>query len=113
MANTPSSRKSKGRRFQQLIRDAILDKFPELTDRDVESTGMGQSGVDIKLSQLAVNLFPWAIEAKNQERISLWSWWKQAEENADDETKPLLVVKRNRQEPLAILRFKDFMNLIK
>jgi hypothetical protein len=112
MAKTPQSRKSKGRRFQQFIRDAILEKFPQLTERDVESTGMGQSGADIKLSQAAVEKFPYSVEAKNQETVSLWAWWRQTESNVDKDTKPLLVIKKNRQEPLAVLRFKDFMDLL-
>lgn len=107
-----SSAKAKGRRLQQLVRDFILNLFTELTPDDVRSTGMGQSGVDIQLSSLAKKVFPYSVECKNKERISLWQELKQAEQNKDPGTEPLLIIKRNRTEPYAVLTFKHFMELL-
>jgi len=112
MATTPQSRKAKGRIFQQYVRDMILAKFPTLTERDVQSTGMGQSGADVKLSEAAVKLFPYSVEAKNQETVSLWNWWEQTSANTEKGTKPLLVIKKNRKEPLAVVTLKDFMDML-
>jgi len=112
MAISIASRKQKARLLQQRVRDAILAKFPQLTERDVKSTSMGDSGVDVKLSQAAVDLFPFSVEAKAQESVSLWSWWKQAVTNTEKGTKPLLVIKKSREEPLAVMRFSDFMEIL-
>ena len=109
---TVQSGKAKGRRLQQDVRDAILATFPSLTDRDVQSTSMGAGGVDVKLSQAAADLFPYSVECKWHEAISIWSCLKQAEENKEDLT-PLLVFKRNRSETYCCLKLEDFMNLVK
>ena len=47
--NKIASRQAKGRLHQQMIRDAILKRYPQLSPRDVESTAMGQSGADIAI----------------------------------------------------------------
>jgi hypothetical protein len=108
-----ASAKQKGRLCQQMVRDAILVAFPKLTERDVKSTSMGASGVDVQLSEAAVKVFPYAVETKNCEKLSIWAAFKQAESNRTKDTDPLLVIKRNREEPLVILRFTDFMKIFK
>lgn len=92
----PSSAKAKGRRLQNQIRELILENFPQLHPDDVKTAIMGESGVDIKLSPAARNLFPYSVEAKNQEKLNIWSALDQAEENNKEETHPLLFFKRNR-----------------
>jgi hypothetical protein len=58
-------------------------------------------------------LFPWAVECKNQERLSLWDAWHQTTENAKKESlKPLLAVKKNRTDVLIVLKATDFFELI-
>lgn len=109
-----ASAKQKGRLLQKHVRDLIFTTFRHLSGNDVVSTSMGAGGVDVKLSPEAVKVFPYAVECKNQESLSLWAAWKQCVENASQEAlNPLLVVKRNKQEPLAILEFKHFMSLFK
>lgn len=108
---TIASSKQRGRLAQQYVRDAILAKFPQLTERDVKSTSMGASGVDVLLSEAAVKAFPYAIEVKNCEKLSIWAAMKQAEANRTKDTQPLLVIKRNREDYIAILKFSDFMQL--
>ncbi len=113
MGMKTSSAKNKGRTLQKYIVSQILSAFPSLTTRDVQSTSMGASGVDVKLSEAAIKLFPFAIEAKNQEKVSVWASFAQAESNTTPDTKPLLVIKRNRQDPLVVLKFTDFMDIMK
>ena len=60
----PQSAKSKGRRFQQEIRDSIKQTFEFLRDNDVISTSMGCGGEDIVLSPLAESVFPFSVECK-------------------------------------------------
>lgn len=107
-----SSAKSKGRRLQQFVVSAILKCFPELTERDVQSTPMGSNGEDIRLSEAAAKLFPFSPEAKNQERLAIWEALEQAESNANGLT-PIVVFKRNRSKTYVALEFDRFMEIIK
>jgi len=92
----PSSAKAKGRRLQNHIRDLILENFPQLHPDDVRGAIMGESGEDIKLSPAARNLFPYSVEAKNQEKLNIWSALDQAEQNSREDSTPILFFKRNR-----------------
>jgi hypothetical protein len=48
------------------------------------------------------------------EAIALPAWWKQCETNASKVgLVPLLVFKRNREEPLAVLRWTDLLALLR
>lgn len=107
-----SSCKAKGRRLQGVIREAILKLFPALEPDDVKVALMGESGCDIKLSPAARKVFPYSVEAKNQEKLAIWSALKQAEDNTVPGTVPLLVFGRNRTEPYVALKFDDFIKLL-
>ena len=114
MAKTVQSRKQKGRILQQIIRDKILETFSELTERDVRSTPMGVSGVDIQLSQKAADLFPFSIESKNQEKLNIWNALKEAESDTKErDLMPLLIFKRNRSNIYCTFKFTDFLKIIK
>lgn len=112
MASSVASRKSKARRLQQLVVARILELYPELTDRDVKSVPMGVIGPDIELSQKGFELFPFTVECKNQEKISIWEALKQTTSEAREGT-PLLVFSRNRSDVYCALRFEDFLKLLK
>ena len=112
VAGTPQSRKSKGRGFQQSLREDLITHLGISPD-DILSTAMGQSGCDLYLSPAARSVFPFGVEAKRCESISLPAWWKQCESNASKVAlTPLLVFKRNREEPLAVLRWSDLLALL-
>jgi len=119
VAKTVQSRKAKGRRLQQLVRDRIIASFPELTLDDVRSTSMGAGGTDVLLSAKAKSLFPYAVECKAQEGYKkLYDAFDQANEhsagkNEELNTFPLLVIKSNNKEPLAVVSFDYFMRLVK
>jgi len=106
-----SSMKNKGRRLQQSIVKIILDKFSKLTKNDVRSISMGKSGMDIELSEAARKKFPYAVEAKNTERLNIWSAIEQAE-SANRDLTPIVVFKRNRSEIYVTLKLDDFMELV-
>ena len=108
-----SSAKAKGRRFQQWVRDKLLLAFPQFTDADISSTSMGASGMDVLLSSAARQLIPWAIEAKNQEKINIWSAWKQTESNIAPGLEPVLFFTRNKSPELAVVRAEYLIGLIK
>jgi len=107
----PSSAKAKGRRLQDLVRNDILEAFPQLEEDDVGVAIMGESGEDIHLSPVARRLIPASIECKNQERFSIWAALKQAEANASGRP-PLVVFKRNHSEVYAALRWQDLLILL-
>ncbi|WP_343241596.1 putative PDDEXK endonuclease, partial [Methanoculleus sp. UBA312] len=80
---------------------------------DILSTAMGQGGCDLYLSPAARSVFPFGVEAKRAEALSIPAGWKQCETNASKVGLiPLLVFKRNREEPLAVLRWSDLLALL-
>ena len=112
VAGTPQSRKSKGRVFQQHLRDDLITHL-NINPDDILSTAMGQGGCDLYLSPAAREWFPFGVEAKRCESLAIPAWWKQCENNASKEGLiPLLVFKRNREEPLAVLRWSDLILLL-
>ena len=107
---TPSSARAKGRRLQQFVRDVLLKTFPSLEKDDVRSTAMGQGGEDVQLSPAARKLIPYQIECKNKARAQVSTWYAQASGHGDHE--PLLVVKQDGSDPLAVVSFKHFVSLL-
>jgi len=108
----PSSAKSKGRRLQNFIREQVLLQYPELEPDDVKVAIMGESGIDIQLSPAARKLFPYSIEAKNQESLNIWSALGQAEENCKPGTFPAVIFKRNRSTEYITLKLDDFFSIV-
>lgn len=106
-----SSAKAKARRLQQQVRDAILEAHPELETDDVRSCPMGSNGTDIQLSPAAAMAFPFSVECKARASVALlYDALMQAEgQNAHT---PLLVLKADRKDALAVLKFSDFMKLL-
>jgi len=99
----PRSAKNKGIRLQNWVRDQVLETFPKLSEDDVKCAIMGESGMDLHLSEKAKDLFPWAVECKNTERVRIWAAFEQAEDNCPEGLNPLVIIKRNGSAPLAVL----------
>ena len=109
-----SSCKAKSRNLQNFVAGVLRITFPSLHETDFAPAIMGESGTDIKLSHAARQIFPWAVECKNQEHINIWESWNQTEMNGlKEKLKPLLIFKRNRSEVLAVMKFSDFVMLVK
>ena len=106
------SRKNKGKRLQNKVRDLLLEQFKDVLEPDdVRSTTMGESGEDIQLSPAARKLIPYAIECKNQESLSIWKSLEQAENNSNG-YEPLLIFKRNRSKTYVTMDIKEFLRLL-
>jgi len=91
-----------------------LEKYPHLTTNDIKPAIMGESGIDIKLSEIARRTFPYAIECKNQESLSIWSAIKQCEDNAHiEKLTPMLIFKRNHTHTYVVLKIDDFVKLLR
>lgn len=120
-----SSAKGKGRRLQNFVAQSLSDKtyhygvprdpyyeFWKPREGDIKPVLMGGSGVDIQLSPIAKDWIPYDIECKNQEKWNIPQWWKQTTANTEEGRKPLLIVGKNRHEPLVVMRFEDWLELI-
>jgi hypothetical protein len=68
---------------------------------------MGQSGSDIILRGDAKRLFPFGVECKCVENLSIWKALKQAEEYGE----PLLFFTRNHTEKYVCMRADAFFRL--
>jgi hypothetical protein len=100
--------KAKGRLLQQEVRKDLIEKVG-IHELDIESTAMGQSGCDLYLSKAARDVFPFGVECKNTEHLDIWGAIEQCEMNARKEgLRPLLVFRRNRTVPRAVLPWTDF-----
>ena len=106
------SAKAKGRKLQQWVRDLILESFTDLEPDDVRSTSMGAGGEDVLLSPAARRHFPFSIECKNVEKLNVWAAYEQAEANCGG-NEPLLIMKKNRKNPLVVMDAEAFMELLK
>ena len=108
-----SSRKAKGRRLQNWVRDTLLSVFTMLDDNDVSCAIMGETGEDIKLSNPAKKLIPYSFECKNKETFKgIYDIVQQAQHNAKVNEVPIAVIKMNKFQPLAIVDATHFIKLI-
>lgn len=105
----PASAKAKGRALQKWTRDLILSTFPLEAD-DVRSTSMGVTGEDIQMSPAARRLVPFQIECKNKAKSQVHTYYAQAKEHGQHE--PLVIVKMDRDIPLAVLSAETFFKLL-
>ena len=103
------SKKSKGRRLQKWVREKLIEKL-KIHEEDIESRSMGAGGEDLIMAKAARNLFPYSIEAKNQEKVNVWAAYKQAEENCKG-YEPVVVIKKNRKKPLVVIDAEYFVKL--
>lgn len=109
-----SSRKSKGRNLQHYVCQRLSELLNISYDQKddnclIHSREMGQSGTDVVLRGEARKRFPYAIECKSGESISLYSTVIQAKNNITGYKNWIIVIKSKRfNEPLAILEWKEF-----
>lgn len=110
---TPQAAKAKGRRLQNEVVALVMENFSDvLEDGDIRGAIMGESGTDVKLSPIARRKFPFSMECKNQERGSIWAWWKQTLDNLREDTYPLLIFRKNRRKHLCCILRNDLNELL-
>ena len=112
MSISTASRKAKGRRLQQFIRDLILSLNPELEEDDCKSTSMGAGGEDVQLSPAARKLVPLSIECKSVAKFAGYKYLDQADSNSK-EYQPVAVVKANHRKPIVLVDAEYFFQLMK
>jgi hypothetical protein len=104
-----SSAKAKGRRFQQWVRDLLIEDL-DIHPEDIESRSMGAGGEDLIMARAARKKFPMSIECKNQEKVNVWKSYDQAKANCGD-YEPVLFMKKNNSNPLVVVDAKYFVSL--
>ena len=105
------SKKAKGRRLQNWVRDDLLKRFPKFNDNDIMCAIMRERGEDIKLSNKARKSIPISIECKNQDTFkNLYKAYGQSCYNSKGKLEPIVFVKMNQQEPLVVLDAKYFLD---
>ena len=107
------SRKAKGRKLQNFVRAKVLKAFRHLKKDDVICVENYKPGADIILSKVAKKLLPYSFECKNQEKMkTIYDFYNQAYKNSG-KLEPVLVMKMNTREPLVVIDFEHFIDLIK
>lgn len=108
-----SSAKSKGRRHQQDVCKKLLEVSNGLEPDDIRSASMGAPGEDIQFSPAARKQFPFSIECKNVEKLSIWSAIDQSRANCPEGYTEMVVFTRNREDTFATLPFDKFLEIYK
>lgn len=111
---TIKSAKAKGRRLQNWTAEKIseITNYEFGKDKPIEARPMGQSGTDIRLESYVYNLFPFYVECKFQEHWNIPEWIEQAKKNSQNENW-LLICKKSRMKPIAILDAELFFDIYK
>lgn len=111
-----SSAKAKSRRTQNYTAGFFSlfgQQFLGLKDGDVMPRPMGQSGVDVIFSPAALVYFPYDIECKNVEKLSIVAEYNaHARQYERTGRTPLLIHSRNKSKLLVTLSFADFVQLL-
>ena len=107
----PQSAKQKGRKFQQWVRDLLIESL-DIHPEDIESRSMGAAGEDIMMARAARASFPLSIECKCQQSVNIWKSYEQAKENSGD-YEPIVFLKRNNTKPLVLVDAEYFVKLYK
>lgn len=114
-----SSRKGKGRGLQYWVCKRIAKIFGiEFVQSDdtclVHSREMGQHGTDICLRGELYDKFPFDIECKSCESLSILEWVRQARTNKKENREWLVVFKKQTigHEPLVLMEWETFEKLM-
>lgn len=107
-----SSAKGKGRDLQKYVAKVIKDQF-YLGDGDAESRPMGSSGVDIMMSPLAKEKFPFSPECKNTKTFPSLAALEQSHYNQYDDTLAGVVWKpfgKGMNKSIIYFNFEEFVD---
>jgi|TARA_B100001059_G_scaffold154525_1_gene154181 hypothetical protein len=105
------SAKAKGRRLQQEFRKLLIEEL-NIHPEDIESRSMGAGGEDLIMARAAREKFPYSIEAKNVEKLNVWSAYDQASSNKG-KYEPIVVMRKNNKKALVVVDAEYFVKLHK
>ncbi len=103
------SAKAKGRKLQNWVKEQLL-LWLSLADNEVTTAIMGETGCDVKLANHMQFVFPMKIECKSQ-KLGFSAVYKAYQQcvNHPGSGEPLVIIKQDRQKPLAILDAEYFI----
>ena len=105
------SAKAKGRRLQQEFRKLLIEEL-NIHPEDIESRSMGAGGEDLIMARAAREKFPYSVEAKNVEKLNVWSAYDQASSNKG-KYEPIVVMRKNNKKALVVVDAEYFVKLHK
>ena len=113
------SAKAKGRRLQNWVKACLLFWDFGLYNGDIRTAIIGEQGVDVKIIRNKQHLFPYKIECKSQKNgfSAVYKAYTQCEKHVletDGEIcigEPLVIIKQDRQKPLAVMDAEYFIKL--
>ncbi len=110
---TVESAKQKGREFQYWVSQKISELLglPWGRDELIAPREGGHIGTDIRLIGEAKKRFPYSVEAKWQETWDVPGWIRQAKKNQQEGTDWLLIIKKNRMDPVIVMAAERFFDL--
>lgn len=110
-----ASKKRKGSLLQNFVRAELLKAFPHLKKKDISTPAYGETGSDIILSKVGRKLVGWNFEIKNQNKMkTIYDWLKQSIKHCKNtKLSPCVVMKMNSRDPIVVIDFNDFIDLIK
>lgn len=114
-----SSAKGKGRNLQYWVCERIakifhVDFIQSDDECPIHSREMGQHGTDIIVRGEIGKKFPFDVECKSQETLSIPEWIRQAKENNKKEDRDWLVVFKKQtlgSEPFVVMEWDAFERL--
>jgi len=106
------SAKAKGKRLEKWVVEQLKAVFG-FDDDDIRVPVGAETGADIKIAKKHALSFPFAFECKNQEAVGpIYKMYAQAESHCDDDTVPLLIIKKNNTIPLCVLDAREFFYIL-
>ena len=93
------------------MRDKLITLFG-LSDEDIRSTSMGAGGEDILFSPVAARRMGISVECKSRDRIAVYGYYEQAQENCPPSREAVVVIKQNRAKPLVVVDAEYYFNLL-
>ena len=93
------------------MRDKLITLFG-LSDEDIRSTSMGAGGEDILFSPVAARRMGISIECKSRDRIAVYGFYEQAQENCPPSREAIVVIKQNRAKPLVVVDAEYFFTIL-
>lgn len=119
MPNSTKANKAKGRKLQQQV-IRMLESSPLLqsticqdTTSGLLSTPMGMNGPDIIIPPSLQDSLPFSIECKARKNIAIYSYYAQAQKEAEGKNlEPVVVVKADYKKPLVVVDAEYFFGKV-
>lgn len=106
-ANTPSSKRAKGKDFERAIAQDLRE-----AGLDPNARRMMMSGAMEDLKSDIITSLPIHIECKRQEKWDIESYYQQALSGKKQHEIPIVVMKKSRKDAMALLSWKDLIWLM-